>query len=80
MKAGRGARARLRLGDFAALDAAGANANALGSAVHQGFDSLEIHVPTAARYVVRVRDVVTELRAFAANIAYLCHDFAPNLL
>jgi hypothetical protein len=29
---------------------------------------------------VRVRDVVTELRAFAANIAYLCHDLAPNPL
>jgi hypothetical protein len=27
---------------------------------------------------VRVRDVVPELRAFAANVAYLCHDFAPN--
>jgi hypothetical protein len=27
---------------------------------------------------VRVRDVVTKLRPFAANIAYLCHDFAPN--
>jgi hypothetical protein len=26
-----------------------------------------------------VRDVVTELRAFAANVAYLCHDFTPNL-
>jgi hypothetical protein len=27
---------------------------------------------------VRVRDVIAKLRAFAANIAYLCHDFAPN--
>jgi hypothetical protein len=27
---------------------------------------------------VRMRDVVAELRAFPANIAYLCHDFAPN--
>jgi hypothetical protein len=27
---------------------------------------------------VRVRNVVTELRAFPANIAYLCHSIAPN--
>jgi hypothetical protein len=27
---------------------------------------------------VRVRDVVAELRTFPANIAYMCHDFAPN--
>jgi hypothetical protein len=25
-----------------------------------------------------VRNVVTELRTLAANIANLCHDFAPN--
>src|SRR5580700_10674207 len=72
-------RLRLRLGDLAALDAAGADADALGCAVDQGLDSLQIDVPAAARNVVRVRDVVTELRAFAANIAYLCHDFTPNL-
>jgi hypothetical protein len=28
---------------------------------------------------VRVRDVVAELRALAANITYLCHYDAPNL-
>jgi hypothetical protein len=27
---------------------------------------------------VRVRNVVTELRAFAANVAYLCHRSTPN--
>ena len=72
-------RGRLCLGDLAALDAAGADADALGSAVDQGLDGLQIDVPAPAGDVVRVGDVVTELRAFAANIAYLCHDFAPNV-
>ena len=69
---------RGRLGDFAGLDAGGADADALRGAVDEGLDSLQIDVPAAPRDVVRVRDVVTELRAFAANVAYLCHDFAPN--
>ena len=71
---------RLSLGDFAALDAAGADADALGSAVDQSLDGLQVDVPATPRDVVRVRDVVTELRAFAANVAYLCHDFTPNLM
>jgi hypothetical protein len=69
----------LGLGDFSGLDAACADADALGMAIYQGLDGLEIDIPTAPGDVVRVRDVVTELRAFAANIAYLCHDFAPDL-
>jgi hypothetical protein len=27
---------------------------------------------------VGVRDIIAELRAFPAYIAYLCHDLAPN--
>src|SRR5579871_3246754 len=70
----------LCFGDLAALDAAGAYADALGRTVYQGLDGLQIHVPAPARHVVRVRDVVTKLRAFAANFANLCHNFAPNLV
>ena len=69
----------LSLGDFAALDAAGADANALRSAIYKGFNRLEVDVPAAPRDVVRVGDVVSKTRAFAANVAYLCHNFAPNL-
>jgi hypothetical protein len=68
------------LGDFAALDAAGADPEPLGRSVNQRFDRLEVHVPATPRHVVRVRDVIAELRALPANIAYLCHDFAPNPL
>ena len=68
----------LSLGDFAALDAAGADANALRSAIYKGFNRLEVDVPAAPRDVVRVGDVVSKTRAFAANVAYLCHDYSPN--
>jgi hypothetical protein len=74
---GRFNRYQLRLGDLSALDAAGANPDPLGCAVHERLDSLQIHVPAATRHVVRVRDVIAKLRPFAANIAYLCHDFTP---
>ena len=65
-------------GDFSALDAACANADALGLAVDQCLDCLQIDVPAPLGDVVRVRNVVTELRAFAANVAYLCHRSTPN--
>ena len=64
----------LRFDDFACLDAAGADAHALAAAVDFGLDGLEVHVPAAAGGVVGVRDVVAELRAFAAEITFVCHD------
>ena len=67
-------RAKLCLYDFAALDAAGADANLFRSAFHLGLDRAEIDVPAPLGDVVRVRDVVTELRAFAADIANLSHN------
>jgi len=63
----------LRLGDFAALDAVGADADALCRSVDERMDGLKIRAPTAPGYVVGVRDVIAKLRAFAANVAYLCH-------
>ena len=68
------ARGRLRLCDFAALDAVGADADALGCSVNQGVNGLEVGVPATPGDVVSVRDVIAELRAFAAYVAYLCHD------
>jgi hypothetical protein len=68
----------LRLGDLPSLDATGADANALGSAVDKGLYRLQVDVPAAPRNVVRVRDVVSKTRALAANVAYLCHDYSPN--
>ena len=63
----------LRLLNFAALDAAGAHANPLRRTVHERLYRLQIHIPTTLGHVVRVRNVVSKLRPFAANITYLCH-------
>jgi hypothetical protein len=68
----------LAFNDFSGLDAAGADADALASAVDLGLDGLEVHVPAAAGGVVGVRDVVAELRAFAAKITFVCHDLLQS--
>ncbi len=65
---------QLSLDDFTGLDAAGADANALVPAWYLSFNRTQIDVPAALRNVVRVRNLVTELRAFAAEFANLCHD------
>ena len=64
----------LSFGYFSALDAAGANAKPACSAIDLGLDGAQIHAPTAAADVVSVRDVVAELRTFAADFTDLCHD------
>jgi len=64
----------LALDDFAGLDAAGADAHALACAVDLGLDGLEIYIPATAGGVMGVGDVIAELRAFAAEITFLCHD------
>lgn len=64
----------LALNDFAGFDAARADANALAAAVHLSLDGLKIHVPAPTGGVVGVGDVIAKLRAFAAEIAFLCHD------
>jgi hypothetical protein len=70
----------LRLGDLAAFDAAGADPDALRCAIDQSLNRLQIHIPTATGDVVCVRDVVAELRPFAADIACLCHDVNSRIL
>jgi len=69
----------LRLCDFSALDAARAHAQPLGRAIHQHLHRLQIHVPPAARQIVRMRNVIAEARPFTADIANLCHRPTPNL-
>jgi hypothetical protein len=65
----------LRFGDFAAAQAAGANAQALvAAALHLGVDGPQIDVPAATLHVVRVADVVSELRLLAADCTNLCHE------
>jgi hypothetical protein len=69
---------RLAFDDFAGLDAAGADAHALASARDLSLDGLEVHIPAAAGGVVGVRDIVAELRAFAAKITFVCHDLLQS--
>ena len=63
----------LGFGNFAGLDATGADADALVASAHLGLDRAQVYVPATARDVVRVGDVIAELRAFAADFTYLCH-------
>ena len=70
--------AGLTFDDFAGLDAAGADANALASAGDLSLDGLKVHVPAPPGSVVGVRDVVTELRAFAAKITFVGHDLLQS--
>ena len=64
----------LRLDDLAGLDAACADADALGAARDFGLHRTQIDIPAAAADVVGVRNIVSELRTFAADLANLCHD------
>ena len=60
-----------RFNDFAGLQAGGTDANALISAIHAGADGTQVNVPAAAAHVVSVADLISKLRAFAAEIANL---------
>jgi hypothetical protein len=64
----------LRLDDLTGFDASSADANALVAAINFSLDRAKIYVPATLGHVVRMRDLVTELRAFAADFTYLCHD------
>jgi hypothetical protein len=60
--------------DFAAADAGGANANALGVAVDKRTHGLQINIPAALGHVVRVADAVSELGAAATHFTYFGHN------
>jgi hypothetical protein len=62
------------LDDFAAAQAGGADAHALGSALHFGANRAQVDVPAPTRHVVGVADGISELRPSAADITDLCHD------
>ena len=66
---------RLRLYDFAAAQAIGADAHALAVAARRlRTDRPQVDVPAALGHVVRVADVISGARLLAANFTYLCHD------
>src|SRR5579859_1331743 len=62
-----------RFNHLARLEAGGANAHAFVRAVDARAHRPQVHVPAAAAHVVGVADLVSKLRAFAADVANLCH-------
>jgi hypothetical protein len=58
---------------FAVSDARRADADTLGRAFHQRANRLHIHVPAPVSHVVRVADLMPELRTLAANFTNSCH-------
>jgi hypothetical protein len=63
--------------NFACLDAPGANLRALHAALRSlQADGLQVRVETAAGAVIRVGNIITKLRAFAADFASFSHDYS----
>jgi hypothetical protein len=60
--------------NFAGAQATSANADAFADTFHLGVDWTQIDVPAPLGHVVGVADVISKLRAFPADITYLCHD------
>jgi hypothetical protein len=57
----------LRFDDFAAAQAGGADAHALGGRADPSMDRPQVDVPAALGDIVRVADAVSRLRLFAAD-------------
>jgi hypothetical protein len=65
-----------RFRDFARLDATGANLHPLSAALWTlNADGLQIGIKAATRAIVCVRDIIAELRPFAADFTTFCHKF-----
>ena len=66
----------LRLNDFAAAEAGGADADALSLTSYFRVHWTQVDVPASLGDVVRVTDAVSRLRLLAADITLLCHDYS----
>ena len=58
---------------FAVANAGRAGADTLVGTLNDGADALQVQVPTALSDIVRVADLVTELRPTTADITYFRH-------
>ena len=65
---------QLRLDDFAAAQAGGADADAPALPVDLGVNRTQIDVPAPLGHVVGVADAVSRLRLLAADFTLLSHD------
>jgi hypothetical protein len=61
--------------DFAALNTPGAHAHPFRATRGKLYpDWLQVRVEPAPSPIIRVRYVIAELRPFAANLTFFCHD------
>ena len=63
--------------NFTALDAVGADADALGSAFDHRVYGLQIQIPAPFRYVVGVADTVSEPWAALTDFTHFRHKRTP---
>jgi len=63
----------LCLNHFAAAQAGGAHADALGCTLYPGSHGAQVDVPAPAGHVMGVADGISKLRLLAADITNLCH-------
>jgi hypothetical protein len=65
-----------RLCDFASLDTTGANLHTLSTATGSlNPYGLQVGIEATARAIVRVRDIIAELRGLATDFASFSHDY-----
>jgi hypothetical protein len=69
-----------RFGYMAGTDAAGADLDASHCALTDCFNLLQVRMPGTAGFVVRMADVVSEARTFAADFTNFRHDIPPEIL
>jgi hypothetical protein len=70
-----------RFSDLASLDTTGANLHSFSPALRTlDANGLQVGIKATARAIVRVRNVIAELRRLAADVASFSHDFLepPN--
>ena len=60
--------------DLAVANARSTYANALGSAIDDGANALQIQVPAAFGHIVSVTDSISEFRPAPAHFTYFRHD------
>lgn len=63
----------LRLLHLSGFQAGRADADSLMRSLHNGAHGAQVHVPAALCHIMRVADIVSELRPFAAHFTYSCH-------
>jgi hypothetical protein len=66
--------ARLSLDDLTRLDTPRANTDPLSAAGHFSLHGTKVDIPAPLGNIVRMRDLISELRTLAADCANLSHD------